>query len=297
MIIFKKNSTYLVDGTSPDNYVVYEIADNVGCIAPYTLAKCDHGYEVAQGLSRHVLIWQSANGIVMFDSNTIIDISQDIRSLFDSADSGSINTSIADTFYGFFDDTNKEYHWLCATGSSTTLNKEMVYDVTRKKWYEINRSTKYIRSGFKVTDSVGNTFIYAGDDSGYIYKLEYGTSFDGVAIEYKLRTGDYPIAKSLMYESELCYLKIAGKAKNTTSQSIAITHYADGETAGTSIASLSQAKTGTRLYGFSKGDVRHLSLMATLHSLEFSISTSDETIGFEPLMVSGLYRLIRENLE
>jgi hypothetical protein len=297
MIIFKKNATYLVDGTNPENYVVYEIADNVGCVAPYTLAKCDHGYEVAQGLNRHVLIWQSASGIVMFDSNTIIDISQDIQSLFDPADSDSINLSVASYFYGFFDDAKKEYHWLCATGSSTLLNKEMVYDVTRKKWYEINRGAKVIRSGWKVTDTSGNSYCFGGDDSGYIYRLEHGTSFDSVAVEYKLRTGDFPLAKSLMSESEICYLKLAGKAKNTTAQTIAMTHYADGKTTGTSITALDPTKSGTRLYGFSKGDVRHLSLMATLHSLEFSISTDNETIGFEPLMVSGLHRIVRENLE
>jgi hypothetical protein len=293
LIVCKRNETYLVDGTSPNNYVVYKIAKQTGCIAPQTFIACDTGYEVAPGLTKHVVIWLSSAGVVMFDANSIINISSDIKDRFDKKSANYINVSVSDTFTAFYDPIYFEYHIMIATGSSTTLNEEWVYDLLRRKWWLANRGAKYLISGFPVEDPRGNNYVYAGTSDGYLERLENGTTFDGVSIVSKFRLPDGLLAKTLMYETEIRKIKVTGKVKSTTTANVIVRHYADGSTTATTteFPSFSQNVSGKRFYQVSKS----LSLKAITHSLEFEITTTNETSGFDPLYISGLYRVIRED--
>ena len=293
LIVCKRNKTYLVDGTSPNTYIVYQIAKSVGCIAPSTMKVCDTGYEVAPGLTKHVVVWLSDAGVVMFDANSVINISSDIADRFDPTSSNYINTAITNKFTAFYDAKRTAYHIQIATGSSTTLNEEWVYDLARRKWYQINRGAKYLTCGFEVEDAVGNNYVYGGTDDGYLERLEYGNTFDGVAITYKFRLPDGLLDKSLNYRKEVRRLKLTGKV-NTTSATITVRHYADGSTSASTpaIKVISQNVTGKRIYQVG----RSVSFMAVFHSWEFEVSTSDIASGFNPLYVSGLFRVIDEDL-
>ncbi|MDD5722708.1 MAG: hypothetical protein PHY29_03085 [Syntrophales bacterium] len=302
LVMCKRNDTYLVDTTvtsststtnvavTSTNYRVYKVADNIGCVAALTMQLCNIGFQLAPGINRHAAIWQSSGGIVMFDANSVIPISDDIQNFFDPADPDYINVSIIDKFSSFWDDRNKEYHWLFATGSSTTLNKEWAYDLKRRKWYEVVRPVP-LQCGWNVQDALGNGYSYGGTTTGYIERLENGTTMDGSAITYSFRLLGKRFA-SAMYRTELRYIKLTGKTKSTSDQSVAMTHYADGDSTGTSLTAIPQTGTGKRIYQV----VRSASLKAVEHSLEFSISTDDETIGFQPLMISGLYRVDKETV-
>lgn len=282
LVLFKRNEVYLVDGVDTQTFKVYTISDNIGCIAPNTLVKCDTSYEVAPGLTKHILIWQSAGGIQMFDGNSISKVSHDIDNMFDSASPDYVGNN-CDAFYGFFDQVKLEYHWI-------TTTREMVFDLLKKKWYEIDRGTgKHIVCGFPVMDSNGMQYIYGGTSDGFIERLEYGNTFDGNAIQYSFRIGDIPLAKTPMYESEIRHIKVIGVCKSGT---VVVIHYADGETVGTSIVGISQVNAGHRIYQSNRSVVLH----GVFHSFKCSISTTSETIGFEPLNISGLYKVTREDL-
>lgn len=296
LVVCKRNQTYLVDGTTPSNYIVYEIAKTLGCISPSTLIACDTGYEVAPGLTKHVLVWLSASGIVMFDSNSIIKVSGDIDDRFDPQSANYINTAITEQFTAFYDAKRFTYHIQIATGSSTTLNEEWAYDLTRRKWYQVNRGTKYLSCGFEVEDIIGNKYVYGGTDDGYLERLEYGNTFDGVNIVYKCRLPDGLLdskVKSLMYQTEVRRIKLTGKANSTVTKVI-IRHYAEGSTTASipAIPVIDQNISGKRIYQVG----RSVTLKAVFHSFEFEISTNDVSGGFYPLYVSGFYRVIRENL-
>jgi hypothetical protein len=293
LVVCKRNQTYLVDGTSPENYIVYKTANTIGCIAPQTMKVCDTGYEVAPGLTKHVVVWLSASGVVMFDANSIINISSDISDRFDPSNANYINLAVSNLFTAFYDARKFEYHIMIATGSSATLNEEWVYDLTRRKWYQIVRGAKYLTCGFEVEDIIGNKFVYGGTDDGFLERLETGATFDGVAITSKFRLPDGTIDKSCMYVKEVRRVKLTGKTSTTTAK-ITVRHYADGSMASSVpvIASIDQNVTGKRIFQAS----RSLSVRGVFHSFEFEATVSDVQGGFNPLFVSGLYRVIREDL-
>ena len=299
MIVCKSNETYLVDGVSFTGeyaFVVYQVSGVRGCIAPLTMKACDTGYEVAAGVTKHVLTWLSNSGVVMFDTNSIIEVSSDVDDKVSVGIPGGISSTLASSSFAFYDATRGEYHLLIPTGTTPTyLTEELVYDTIRKRWYNIKRGTKYLWCGFQVEDSSGNAYVYGGTGDGYIERLENGTTFDGVAIAYKFRLPDSLLNQSWDTRKEIRQIRLVGKCKTTTTQTVAVTHYADGNTTASTPAIIPFAnnKAGRRFYKF----VRSVSLRGCTHSLEFSISTTNESGGFAPLYVSGLYKVIDYDME
>jgi hypothetical protein len=302
LVVCKENETYLIDGTSftgdssgAGAYVVYQISGSRGCIAPLTMKACDTGYEVAAGLTKHVLIWLSTSGMIMFDSSSLIEISSDIGDRFESKSANCYNNAVSGSIPGFYDSTRCEYHLLLPTGASTTPNEEWLFDVVRKKWSLIKRGTKYLWSGWEVEDSSGNKYIYGGDSLGYVHRLEYGTTFDGVSIAYKFRLPDSMMNNSWDSRKEVRQIRLVGLCKTTTTQAIAVSHYADGATAASTpaITAFATNDAGRRFFKYA----RSISFRGNTHSFEFSITTNNETIGFSPLFVGGLYRTVAYDVE
>ncbi len=212
LVITKSNSVFILDGSEPKNYVTYQTAENFGCPASETFKMCDLGYEIAAGLNKHVLIWQTSSDIVLFDGNSIMPISKDIDNLFDPNASDHINFSKLDKSTGFFDPNLKEYHWCFMGGTSTVINREFVYDLVHKKWFEVDRTSgKYATCGFIIQDTAKRKYVYSGTDADNIYRLENGTDFDGTVITYTWRTGDKPLSKSIMHATRIRRFKIPMK--------------------------------------------------------------------------------------
>jgi len=302
LVVCKNSETYLIDGTSftgdqsgAGAYVVYKISSTRGCIAPLTMVMCDTGYEVSPGLTKHTLVWLSASGVIMFDANSMIEVSNDIGDRFEVKSSTYLNPLYSNQTASFYDSVRGEYHLMLATGASTTPNEEWVYDVIRKKWYQIKRGAKYLWSGFEIEDSGGNKYAYGGTSDGFIERLEYGTTLDGVNITYKIRLPDSLLNTSWDSRKEMRQVRVVGICKTTTTQKIAISHYADGSNTASSptITPIDCKITGRRFFKFA----RSVSLRGTTHSLEFSITTSDEAIGFSPLFIGGQYRVVDYDLE
>ena len=302
MIICKNNETYLVDGTSftgdssgAGAFVVYQVSGVRGCIAPLTMKACDSGYEVAEGVTKHVLIWLSNSGVVMFDSNSIIEVSNDIEDRM----YGTLDKKNASKSAGFYVAGKGEYHILVpilSSGASVSyLTEEWVYDTIRKRWYQVKRSTKYLWSGFNVEDEYGNQYTYGGTGDGYIELLESGTTFDGVDIVYKFRLNDSLLTKSWARRKEMRSVRLVGICKTTTTATVTLNHYADGSTTASTPTTtvIPNNKTDRRFYKFQ----RSVSFRGNTHSLEFTTTTNNEYGGFDPLYVSGLYKVIDYDME
>jgi hypothetical protein len=246
LILTKNNETWLIDGNAPPNYFAYKISDTLGCVAPHTLISCSLGYEIAQGLSKHVAIWQAGAGIVMFDGNTITPIDVDINEIFTdgfklwsnlSAEfsttqiySLSINKSTA-----FYDENRKEYHFLYCKSYATGeyLNDEFVYDLIRRKWFRMERSSLSSRNpltyGITVTKTTGEKLNYGFLETGYMEYLEaVSTAFDGLSIIAVCQTGDAPLA-GWMNKTSIRFIKPISYSGSGT---VTLTHYGEGEYTG-----------------------------------------------------------------
>lgn len=293
LVVLKKNATFLIDGTFSSNWITYTISNEVGCVAPLTLKRCDVSYEVTTGITKHVLLWRSARGMEYFDGNALTQITQDIEHFFSAASSDYIDPLTYDVSQetGFFDNVNFEYHWIFTNANG---KQEWTYSLRYKKWSQINRGStaKALNVGFVVKDTRGNFFSYGGTYDGFIERLENGTTFDGNSMAYKFKLGDILLAKAAEYVTEMRHVKLSAKAKNIGSAKVTCTHYADTASAGTSFPAFTQANSVRRIYQWKQSP----KINAVYHCLEFSITTTGELIGFEPLLVSGLYRAIREDV-
>ena len=296
-LFFKVNAIYGLTGNSIDNYNMFTISESTGCPAPLTLETTilhteERSYSIA--------IWQGANGIYIYNNFVIVPIHHQIRNFFDENETNvrKLNPSYIKNSVSFIDEEKTEYHWLFADGSSTgTLNREFVFDLKKYKWFEIPRgSGKELQCGFEVIDTNGYNYIYGTIDTGYMERLENGTDFDGTAIAYEFWTGDFPLyEKSFMYETLIRKLGFIMKAKTTTANVATVTLYGDGNNTGTAIDSANgfdPTKSGYRIANIIKsvgGLNPHI-----FYSFKGTMSTNNETVGFEPLMLYGFYKLIRE---
>lgn len=293
LVVFKRASIYLVDGTDMASWKQYCVSDTVGLIAPKTLVKCDVNFEVAPGVTKHVLMFRSARGIEYYDGNTITTVSKDIDAFFREGSEVEVNKNLVWREYGFFDAVRGEYHWGFASKNSTYLDQEWAYNVLEKKWYEVRRGDgRYLNCGWPVMDAQGNNYTFAGTCCARIMRTDFGTNFYGHPIEHILRTGDSPIDGLIEYITAIDQVKVMVKAKNaSTNGDVTLEHYPDVDLEGTDITTFSMAHETKRVVQHKMG----CSMSGALHSFELRVTTKDEPAGFEPISISGLYRVLRED--
>ena len=286
-IFCKQKETWGLAGDVLESIVQYRISDTIGISAALTMAIGE--VEIAENVNRTVAIWQSAKGHVMCDGGPPVDIATDIRDKFNPQHANYIGASVLSTCTGWIDPVYNEYHWIIPGVA------EWVYDIRRKKWYQIVRGTaKYLYAGFAVCDANGVVYSYGVDYAGYMYRLENGTDFDGNAIAHTLWTADIaPEGNYVGIESHVRSFKLIQKAKNVTANTVTVTHYADSDTAGHAIegSGYSPAASGKRL----KDHLLNQRMPGIFHSFKLQLTTSDETIGFEPLMCVITYEPVRQD--
>lgn len=300
LILCKEDETYAIIGNNPEDWIQFQVSQTVGCPAPNTMKTINITAQGQLTPNKQVAIWQSNHGIHLFDGRSPILISKDIENYFNQNKTESINSSKIKDSIAFVDEAKQEYHWCFAGGSSTTLDKEFVFDIERQRWFEIDRGTgNYLQIGIEAKDTNGVPYVYGAIDTGHLEQLENGTDFDGTDIISEFQLGDMAIHKgSVGIETILRKIKLVIVAKTTTSNNVVITHYGDTSTTGTDVAGASTFTASPARSGFRVAQVTKSinSKPRTFHSLKFSMTTDDETFGFEPLYVGLLYNIVRWDL-
>lgn len=262
----------------------YRVSESIGCVAPLTMKSTHIEGELSPGINRNIAIWQGAQGVYIFDGRVPLPIHHDIRQYFDRSDAAYINADVIDKSVGFFNEDGTEYHWLFANGTSTTLNKELVYNVTKQRWFEIDRGTKLLQAGWKAKDTLGVTYNYGALNTGYVELLEDGTTFDGDAIGCEFQFGDMALVDELT-ETELRKVKLFTKAQ--TGNDITITHYGDTSTTGNSYTA-SPDKTGYRMNEINNDK-------SFKHHIFHSLKVESDIPEFEPLHMALGFKLSRRD--
>jgi hypothetical protein len=292
ILMFKNTQIWLAAGQDISTWSqnIFPLSLTIGCPAPQTLQVLNLAAEIAPGTNRSLVIWQGTNGIYMSDGRAPIPIHSDIKEYFDKSDARCITASLITKSSAFVDYEKQEYHWLFGSGvSATSLNKELVYDIHRQKWFEIVRE-EAIQVGTSLVDTYGNSYTYGFKDSGYILRLENGTSFDGTGINHTLQTGDFaPLGLSTT--TQIDKIKLLTVAKSISATDITLSHYSDTLSTSSDM-SLDQNKTGYRI----ANPMVDTKLQGEpFHSLKMSVTTTDEATGFEPLAVIATVHSLTED--
>jgi hypothetical protein len=287
-VLAKENETWLLDGYDVTNYRVLQVSRTIGCPAPMTMVVADIGYMVAPDLLRQVVIWMSASGPVMFDGSSIVPIGQDINDYWNPQHADYLSESTWADAYGWYDPQYNEYHLVCNS-------IELVYNLQWKKWFKINRGNgNALQVGFVVKDTSGRNYTYGTVDDGVMYRLENGTDFDGVDITAYFETVDRPPhgespAGSIMNKYSIEFFKLIGATNSSEDTDVAVTHYADTKTSGTSLDAVDMDVSGQRLYHSHQAQF----LEGTFHRFKCSVDLDNDNESFKPLAYAIGYKIAR----
>ena len=285
LVVCKKSETHILVPTSA-GIETFLVAGHIGCVAPGTMKSLNVG-DVTTGLHRNVCMWQGAEGIYMFDGRSPVRVSDDIQDIFDKNNSSGLNRSYPHVSYGFFDIENYRYHWVFASATATVPDAEWVYDIKRKRWFQIDRGAgNDLMGGLEVESTLGVPYAYGFDNSGQVYRLNNGTDFDGADIVHTLHTGEAPMEGTIMLETKLRRINLVCKATNTTTNTITATLYGDGSTTAADTATLEPQASGKSI-AQTRESVKS---DAVFHSIKLAMTTDDETVGFEPMYLGAFYR-------
>lgn len=160
LAIYKKNSTYVLQGSSPADYVVTPVCDK-GATSPWVVNTIDNKQYFFSGDSITPLIFNQLGQISLSD-----DISIKIRPLFNSLDKTNFKNAVCVPYRG------KNQIWFYFSSRSQELDVCYIWDYFHNCWY--------VREGLPVTcaDNI-NGVILSGTSDGKILIEDLSDSFDG----------------------------------------------------------------------------------------------------------------------
>ena len=290
ILIYKATETWIMQwnqSSSGTSWSRFCISPNVGCPAPRTLCTASVVFENNINQVKNVAIWRAQDGIYISNGQSPFKVSKDIDNVFDRYAATHVNMAMVPYEFSFVDEEMMEYHWLWASGSSTSLDKEYVLDLQEWKWYEIDRGTgNYLQCGVTVNDSSGNKYNYGLLDSGYTERLEYGATMDGGSLISTMEFGEIVPSDNVVMLNTMAMVNLICVPK-ATDTSVVMTHYLDGLLATGTPSGTDYTFTisdSTHAYANVMKDV--FSKPAIFHRMKFVHTSTVETKGFEPLYLN-----------
>jgi hypothetical protein len=329
LLVLKKNETYILVGDTPEDFVIYDVAKTVGCVAPLSLATAEVGLDLGNGLTRNVALWLSHSGPMMFDGAVLSPISG-VRSYFDPNDAKYIDFSLVEKAVGWVDPNYKEYNLLIPSGSASLNNVWLVYDLIRRKWFsKTSGQAAFPQTGFEVGEpDTGQRYIYGGIDTGFMLSLEDGTYWDdgsAAGITQKVKTGDFFPSENIWDETTIRKFKIFIKrlTGSSVTNTLEVLYYTDTDlnagtgvifedgnaasgiyvswTDTTDVLEWTSATSATINLDLDVGLQRLIRVIQDLnrtgwaHAFEFTVTTTDITKGFQPILWGTQYRVERKD--
>jgi hypothetical protein len=228
--------------------------------------------------------------MVMFDGNTINPIDADIRNYFDLTKPECMTATLIKTSFSFIDEREQEYHWRFSNGTGYGNYQELVFSIKKKGWFRISRGIE-ITCGIPVKGTYGGSYVFAGTLTGYLERLEYGNIFDVYDITSTFKTKDY--SSNWAYETTESFVKLIAKAKAGSTAVATLSCFLDTSTTA-------EAKTMSLPLDSSTRRVVQSTQRcewgpAAFCSFQGEVISDDVAIAFEPVGISVLARMIRED--
>jgi len=281
LIVWKKNSVWLLEGFAPENFGVLKIADTVGCCAPKTALVVETGYpgmHADEPLS--IAIWMDTDGVYILDGRKPKKVSLPVDQYFNiEYETTPLAAASLGNIQAYIDRLNNEYHLL------TQTTTELVYNFVTDEWYppwvrRVGTAAKYLVCGINLKGTDGRDYCYGGNDEGFVFKLETGTSDKSatntdVAIEQKIKTRAISAEQKMSTTMEFTFRRATIEAKARSAGTVTVNFYKDIATTGTALitpAAPSLVKSG---YGLAVDGVDASQQGCKTFQLEFVESAVD----------------------
>ena len=286
LIVWKKNSVFLLEGESPATFGTLKIADTVGCIAPKTAHVIEIGYEgmkTTEPLS--IAIWMDRDGVYALDGRKPKKISLQVDQFFNPEYGDCMSASQLSSCQAFIDKANDEYHLLIGA-------TELVYNYKLGEWYP-PWSRRVGASGDKMITGISligynasydeRYYSYGATDKGRVFRLETDTSDKNennsdVAITHYITTRAICANPQQSTTLEFTFRKVWIEAKARTSpasKDIVTTFYRDLASSGTTLASPSALNLANTGYSLVVDGLEANQVNCTAFQLKFYASTID----------------------
>lgn len=171
LVIFKKESVWLLEGYNPATFGILKISDTVGLASTKTVKSIEIGYYGIgkEGEALTILIWQAHDGVYIFDGRKTKKISLAVDQYFNPESSDYIGASNIESLQSFVDKTNNEYHLILPT-------KELVYNYILGEWYPAWERNVTLTTALSLKGTDNRDYTYGGNSSGYVFRLENDTT-------------------------------------------------------------------------------------------------------------------------
>jgi len=287
LIVFKERSIYYISGSTQDDIKVYTVSNSIGTSSPYTVAVCDLGIRITEGINRAIIIFANKSGVYLFDNSSIISISDDILDKFQSP----LFEEACKYASGIYDVVNSRYHLFYSTGSLPNLTYyEYIFDLVHKKWTSANRGSHPLIYGGILYDTYGNPYLI-GFTNNHIAKLNTGNKMIDTPYTATFTTGIKPLGDTLYAISNIRMVKLTSTPRNNTSATLYV-HCIDENSMHSSTSfnfSLSSPNDSCIV-----SPVQHTSIMGNFFYYTLSIPlNSTDSNSVQPINISVLFKPIR----
>jgi len=195
LIVFKKESVWLLEGEDYPTFGTLKITDKVGLASPKSVQVCEVGFPtVHRDEPMTIASWQDVDGVYVFDGRKTKKASGPIDNYFNPESSSCIAAASIRSLQAFADPINNEYHLLLPS-------VELVYNYVTAEWYPAWTRALVLATGlgFKANDN--REYCYAGTAAGWIMRLETDTTDKSaanadVAISHNIKTRAIGFEKS-----------------------------------------------------------------------------------------------------
>lgn len=176
LAIYKKDNVYLLQGTSPEDFVIIPFASK-GCIAPNSIVNVENKQYF---LSNGIFALEQVGELNQIQLGT--EISKKIKPEIEKFNP----SQLAQSFCIHYENKSQIWYFL-PYPSEEFYHTVWINDYLNKAWYKRKIPQSVTTAGiFKYQ-------VLTADNTGKIYKEDYGTTFDGQPIDFMWKSPFFAI--------------------------------------------------------------------------------------------------------
>jgi len=198
LVIYKKNSIWMLSGDNNLNFFLTPVIHNVGCTSPKTLVSYGH---------LHYFLHRT--GVHIFNGTRVEKIS------------GKVDHETVNIPYSYLENAvgivHKEKYWLSYTSVGEAQNKRIIVFDTRAGFGGWVLFTGINARCFALLNGGGDQGeLYCGDSTnGYVWELDSGTSDGGNSIATKFKSKNFNMGHPILFKNAI-YAHITGENSNAS---------------------------------------------------------------------------------